>query len=624
MSQLNKYFKKELGLPLIYHDYETYDWQSAKYGTIVVDPKENNIGIKLRYNVDQRDPKDPFSTYGPSWVALKIRGDETVIVEESSRMLVDKIVYVKYDMVEGKLYYTINGKSKVSDATRQNNFVFELDKGEYIPGNHHIKALINNTIECSPATRTLKELDSKHIVLNSTQLEQGCEIDVYYVERYDIKNPVPRIFNQEAEPTNPESGDFWITSHPSESMKQKLPLNIFIRYDYNSMQLLVLIKTISGSIIKINKNEVEQVNQVVNRSWSTFRIPIQYNEIFDLTVEGINDWYLNNSITKHIKTTSKVDIALLKQELFKDTTTIYLQGDPDCNFTIMSAVDLSDIKFTEYEAGKYKATLPRQLKSYFIDIVTRKADKLQTTIKSILIRAKDPVEIPLEITSKEIHLESLSSQYANVTVTATYDKEPHIVINSNYPDGITLVNKTSDTNKVYFNYRINLDNGQQYVSFIADDKKGNALSRVVSVRLPKKKTKEIPQSYKFISGENITSNKGILGNGYYTLNGNKYIKMYIVALANSTLRLENLNEYNTAIIKFIGRSTIDNQGYRKYYYLIPCDPYFRNQDGSLKDQTKYNLYIPYIKFSVHIEDPDAVDLDYIASMPVYGIEESHL
>ena len=66
MSNLNKYFEKELGLPLIYHDYETYDWQSAKYGTIVVDPKENNIGIKLRYNVYDRDPKDPFSTYGPS------------------------------------------------------------------------------------------------------------------------------------------------------------------------------------------------------------------------------------------------------------------------------------------------------------------------------------------------------------------------------------------------------------------------------------------------------------------------------------------------------------------------------------------------------------------------------
>lgn len=60
MSKLNDYFEKTIGLPIIYHDYETYDWNSAKFGTIVVDPKKNNIGIKLRYNVDQRDPKDPF------------------------------------------------------------------------------------------------------------------------------------------------------------------------------------------------------------------------------------------------------------------------------------------------------------------------------------------------------------------------------------------------------------------------------------------------------------------------------------------------------------------------------------------------------------------------------------
>nr|DAR93204.1 MAG TPA: hypothetical protein [Caudoviricetes sp.] len=615
MSQLNKYFEKELGLPLIYHDYETYDWQSAKYGTIVVDPKENNIGIKLRYNVDQRDPKDPFSTYGPGWVALKIRGDETVIVEESSRMLVDKIVYVKYDMVEGKLYYTINGKSKVSDATRQNNFVFELDKGEYIPGNHHIKALINNTIECSPATRTLKELDSKHIVLNSTQLEQGCEIDVYYVERYDIKNPVPRIFNQEAEPENPESGDFWITSHPSESMKQKLPLNIFIRYDYNSMQLLVLIKTISGSTIKISKGAAEYVNQIVNRSWSTFRIPIQYNEIFDLTVEGTNDWYLDNSVTKHIVTTSKVDIALSKQTLTNDNTIIYLQGDAHCNFNIISAVDTSDIKFLEYEEGKYRVILPRQLKSYFIDIVARKVNKLQTTIKSILIRAKDPVEIPLEITSKEIHLESLSSQYANVTVTATYDKEPHMVINSNYPDGITLVNKVINNDKINFNYRINLDNGQQYLSFIVDDKEGNALSRVISTRLPRKKIKEISEECDFIEANNYGT---IPANKYYILNGSKYVKMYVKALANSTLKLQNLNEYNTANIKFIGRSVVDSHGCRKYNYLIPCDTIFRNSDGTPKDQSTWNLSMPYVKFNVHIEDPDAVDLDYVVNKSIIG------
>ena len=263
--------------------------------------------------------------------------------------------------------------------------------------------------------------------------------------------------------------------------------------------------------------------------------------------------------------------------------------------------------------------LPRQLKSYFIDIVARKADKLQTTIKNVLVRAKDPVEIPLEITSKEIHLESLSSQYANVTVTATYDKEPHMVINSNYPDGITLVNKTINNDKVNFNYRINLDSGQQYLSFIADDKKGNALSRVISTRLPKKKTKQISEGYDFIEKE--TASGTIPANKYYILNGNKYVKMYVVALANSTLKLQNLNEYNTATIKFIGRSTVNSNGYRKYNYLIPCDTILRNSNGTPIDPTNFYLDTPYVKFSVHIEDPDAVDLDYIVNSPLLG---SHL
>ena len=191
-----------------------------------------------------------------------------------------------------------------------------------------------------------------------------------------------------------------------------------------------------------------------------------------------------------------------------------------------------------------------------------------------------------------------------------------MVINSNYPDGITLVNKTINNDKVNFNYRINLDNGQQYLSFIADDKNGNALSRVVSVRLPKRKTKNIPEEYGFI--EKDTTSGAIPANKYYILNGKKYVKMYIIALNNSTLRLENLNEYNTATIKFIGRSTVNSYGYRKYNYLIPCDTIFRNSDGTPKDQSTWNLSMPYVKFNVHIEDPDAVDLDYVVNKSIIG------
>ena len=147
MSKINNYFNDTITLPIIHHDYKTYDWNSAKYGTIVVDPKNNNIGIKLKYNVDNRDPKDPYSQYGPSWIALKLPYNETIIVEESSRFITEQIIYNSYDEVEGILYYTINGNPKESKLTRQDNFIFELDKGSYIVGVNQIKVLINNTIE---------------------------------------------------------------------------------------------------------------------------------------------------------------------------------------------------------------------------------------------------------------------------------------------------------------------------------------------------------------------------------------------------------------------------------------------------------------------------------------------
>ena len=95
--------------------------------------------------------------------------------------------------------------------------------------------------------------------------------------------------------------------------------------------------------------------------------------------------------------------------------------------------------------------------------------------------------------------------------------------------------------------------------------------------------------------------------------------MYVKALANSTLKLQNLNEYNTATIKFIGRSAVDSHGYRKYNYLIPCDTILRNLDGTPDNHVIFVLESPYVKFSVHIEDPDAVDLDYIAYYDIKGM-----
>jgi hypothetical protein len=556
MSKLNDYFEKTIGLPIIYHDYETYDWNSAKFGTIVVDPKDNNIGIKLKYNVDNQDPKDPFSKYGPSWVALKLPASESLIVEESSRMVCEKIIFIDYDRIEGKLYYSINGVYKESKLTRQDNFVFELDKGQYIPGNHHIKALINNAIECSPATKTLKELDSTHFVLNSTQLEQGCEIDVYYVERYRVGNPVPRFYNQEDEPANPEPGDFWINSKRSEHMKQKLPITPYIRYDYNSMQLSILLKSISNSTFKIYKGDDLAATKISNRSWTTIKVPLAYNEIYTLRIVGENNDYLTNEVTRDIHSTSKVSIALQNLQLSKNKTSLHLIGESDLKFTIYSTADTSNVRFIPNNG--YDVSFDRKNKSYYVDITAHKQGKLSFKLERILIEAKDPVEIPIRIVSKEYLVPDIYNQTAKLSVRTVYNKELTLITASNNPENLRYVTSTNgeEDGKTYYDYEYNvsLSNNMQYVSFMASDARENAASTVATTSIQPKRTKEI-RAYLQLSSDPIR-----------TIAGVKYQKLNLI-VPNTVMNVQIIPKIADARTQ--GRVRLIKQVGNTYTYLVP-------------------------------------------------------
>lgn len=559
MSKLNDYFEKTIGLPIIYHDYETYDWNSAKFGTIVVDPKDNNIGIKLKYNVDNQDPKDPFSKYGPSWVALKLPASESLIVEESSRMVCEKIIFIDYDRIEGKLYYSINGVYKESKLTRQDNFVFELDKGQYIPGNHHIKALINNAIECSPATKTLKELDSTHFVLNSTQLEQGCEIDVYYIERYHVGNPVPRFYNQEEEPANPEPGDFWINSKRSEYMKQKLPITPYIRYDYNSMQLSILLKSISGSTFKIYKGDDLVITKTSDRSWTTLKVPLAYNEIYTLRIVGENNDYLINEVTRDIHSTSKVNIALQNLSLTKNKINLHLVGEADLKFTVYSTSDTSNVRFVPDDLNNaYDVSFDRKNKSYYVDITAHKQGKLSFSLERILIEAKDPVEIPIRIVSKEYMVPNTYSQIAKLFVRTTYNKELTLITASNNPENLRYItsNNGEEDGKTYYDYQYNvtLSNNMQYVSFMASDTRENAVSTVVTTSIQPKRTKEIRARLE-LSSDPIK-----------VITGVKYQKLNLI-VPNSVPSVQIIPKiYNT---RTQGRIRLIKQVGNTYTYLVP-------------------------------------------------------
>lgn len=559
MSKLNDYFEKTIGLPIIYHDYETYDWNSAKFGTIVVDPKENNIGIKLKYNVDNRDPKDPFSKYGPSWVALKLPASESLIVEESSRMVCEKIIFIDYDRIEGKLYYSINGVYKESKLTRQDNFVFELDKGEYIPGNHHIKALINNAIECSPATKTLKELDSTHFVLNSTQLEQGCEIDVYYIERYHVGNPVPRFYNQEEEPVNPEPGDFWINSKRSEYMKQKLPITPYIRYDYNSMQLSILLKSISGSTFKIYKGDDLAVTKTSNRSWTTLKVPLAYNEIYTLRIVGENNDYLTNEVTRDIHSTSKVNIALQNLSLTKNKINLHLVGEADLKFTVYSTSDTSNVKFVPDDLNNaYDVSFDRKNKSYYVDITAHKQGKLSFKLERILIEAKDPIEIPIKIIEKTYHTPTVYDQTAKLFVRIVYDKQLNLITASNNPENLMYrsVTENQDNGKKCYDYEydVRLADGVQYVSFMASDVQDNAVSTVATTSIQIKRTKEIRAHLK-LSNEPL---KVIAGVKYQKLN------LVVPNTVSSVQIVPSISNTRTQ-----GRIRLIKQVGNTYTYLVP-------------------------------------------------------
>lgn len=515
MSAINKYFNDTITLPVIHHDYKTYDWNSAKYGTIVVDPKNNNIGIKLKYNVDNRDPKDPYSQYGPSWIALKLPYNETIIVEESSRFITEQIIYNSYDEVEGILYYTINGNPKESKLTRQDNFIFELDKGSYTVGVNQIKVLINNTIECTSSTNTLKELDETHFILNPVMLEPGCEINVYYIERYNIGNPIPRIYNQEIEPTNPEPGDIWINSKKSEVAKQRLPMTLYIRYDYNNMQLLLLIKSIENSTFKVLKNGQEVISQQSNHSWVTLKIPISYNENYTLRVQGHNNDYIPNEVSRLITTTSKVSVALINTTLSRDNVSLSLQGETGVEFAINSTANIGNVNFTETN-GSYIAVFPRKARSYYIDIIAIKKDKISFHINKILIQGKEPTDIPISIIQKDYQFIDKVNQYISIIVETAYFKEAKMITNANTDVIITNkeVTRRVDNGITYYQYKytIPLKDTVQYISFMATDDNNNATSSVVTAVIQQKRIKLINASVIFVDEpcqiiDNITYQK---------------------------------------------------------------------------------------------------------------------
>lgn len=499
-------------LPFIYHSYDTYDWQTAPYGSMVIDPINGDVGIKLRHNPDSPDPKDPFSKYGPGWVAVKIQSDVTPIIEENSRYIVETFTFKYIDDVTGVMHYTTDSGDHETKLTHMDNLVFKLEKGEYIPGNHHIKACINNSIDLKPSTKTLKEIDGKTFVINRADVHEGCEINVYYIERYKVKYSYSRIFNQTTEPENPEPGDIWINTHVDENLKQDLPLEVLVRYDYDNMEAILLIKTVQYSTLTASLNSNDYTITTHSGVWNTYRLPMLYNIEQQLVVRGTNPKYKDNAVMKNLLKIKRVEFNLSRKDKTANEITYYFDGFSDLETLIKSFQDIGEAKLEEYQPGKYKITFPRKVKTYWFTVFARKSSHAKQVIEKIPVDALEPTVLNVKFISSEVHKENFSDQYALVKVKSSLPSSDFsLKISSNYFFVNNYQSKDSATNT--YTYKIPLAINTQYVTVTAYSKSGqNYSSNSDTVTLPAKDLEETIVSFQ------KTGIRDIKGKNYHLIN----------------------------------------------------------------------------------------------------------
>lgn len=501
---------KETALPFIYHSYDTYDWQTAPYGSMVIDPVNGDVGIKLRHNPDSPDPKDPFSKYGPGWVAVKIQSDVTPIIEENSRYIVETFTFKYIDDVTGVMHYTTDSGDHETKLTHMDNLVFKLEKGEYIPGNHHIKACINNSIDLKPSTKTLKEIDGKTFAINRADVHEGCEINVYYIERYKVKSSYSRIFNQTTEPENPEPGDIWINTHVDENLKQDLPLEVLVRYDYDNMEAILLIKTVPYSRLVATLNSNDYVITDRSRTWNTYKLPLLSNVDQVLKITGINEKFKTNTANKELLRFNIVDFNLVDKEIAEETIIYYFSGLSDLNLKLQSAAYISNPNLEQYEPGKYKITLPRKQSEYSFSVIAKKANFNKKEIKNIVVDKLVSPILNVKIVGHSLNKDNLNDQYALIKVKAFFSLEDcAIKLSSNYT---VITNFVSKDNDIY-TFKVPLGVSTQYLTATGYSYSGrHVVSNIETITLPAKDLEETIVSFQ------KAGNRDIKGKNYHLIN----------------------------------------------------------------------------------------------------------
>ena len=176
-------------------DFDDYNWEDLPDGTLHVDTETGNISVKLKGET--------------TWSPTGLKDDGTLVISRDTQFCDEIFIITEINAENNTFIYTSNNEQRYKTFD-VNGFVFELEKGTYLPGRNHLEVTIDDCLVRTVMNGGIEELsESKFRV--TEQLIVGQKVAVRYVKWSKIGNPYPRFYLNETEPEAPEYGDFWLS-----------------------------------------------------------------------------------------------------------------------------------------------------------------------------------------------------------------------------------------------------------------------------------------------------------------------------------------------------------------------------------------------------------------------------
>lgn len=178
------------------------NWGMIPDGTLKIDPETGEMSIKIAGE--------------SSWLPAGLKNDGTITIAKDAKIVYEVFTIKRSDNGDGTFTYTNGeGNDRTKPLTVEGFQTFELEKGTYVKSRNKIEVIIDDTLHRSAASGGLIEIDEERIALTGKE-EEGTEVTVKYVQKFNVGTPYPRFYMGDTEPERKEYGDFWLDTSDAE------------------------------------------------------------------------------------------------------------------------------------------------------------------------------------------------------------------------------------------------------------------------------------------------------------------------------------------------------------------------------------------------------------------------